>query len=343
MYHNLIHMRLLYSFLFCFVISSAWAQRVGPFIVKRSGNAPMFLEHKVMPKENWYSVGRIYMISPREIAAFNGLSIDKGLGIGQMLEVPLSRSNFSQVDNASDGGIPVVHVVKPKEGLFRLAAVYNVDINLLKKWNALKSDQVNSGFKLIIGYIKSSAPTQVETNTAEPSRQITAVAVAAPAAPVASPEEVKAVKEPEKSVSTYVAPEPSRATAVQPKPAVQSTVQPSDHDLRDHGVGHFFQVFNMQSKDGSLKKLENPSYGIFKSTSGWQDGKYYVLMNDIVPGTIVHITVAQTGKEVYAKVLAPVPAGKESEGMVMRMSNATAAALALGEATNGNLSVQWHK
>lgn len=336
-------MRLLYSFLLCLVITSAWSQKIGPFAAKRSQSGSLYVEHKVLPKENWYSVGRIYMISPREIAAFNGLSLDKGLGIGQTLEVPLTKSNFSQMDEAPDGGIPVVHLVQPKEGLFRLASVYNVDVTLLKKWNALKSDQVNSGFKLIIGYIKANSVTQTEVKAGVTTNQVASTAIPAPAAPVVSPEEVKSVKEPEKSVSTYVAQEPPRPSSTQSNPSTQFVGQSADQELKDHGVGYFFQVFNMQSKEGSLKKNEQPAYGIFKSTSGWQDGKYYILMNDVVPGTIVRISAVQTGKEIYAKVLAPVPTGKESEGLVMRISNATASALGLGEATNGNLKVEWHQ
>ena len=104
------------------------------FIVRNSGSQ-LYLEHKVAPKENWYSVGRIYFISPKEIAAFNQLSLDKGLGIGQLLKIPLKDENFSQstvIDNAEG---KVVHVVQAKEGLYKLANLYNVDKELLKKMN----------------------------------------------------------------------------------------------------------------------------------------------------------------------------------------------------------------
>ncbi len=307
-------------------------------MVKRSGSS-LFVEHKVLPKENWYSVGRIYMISPREIAAFNGLSLDKGLGIGQTLEIPLTKSNFSQLANAAEGGIPVVHIVQPKEGLFRLASLYQADVSFLKKWNALKSDQVNSGFKLIVGYIKASVPPPSEQSPSATTQQSQTTAVSSsPATPVVE----QSQKEPERPVNTIVTPEPKRQEAPLSQKPIQSVGSSTDQELKDNGVGHFFQSFNMQSKEGSLKKLEQPVYGIFKSTSGWQDGKYYVLMNDVVPGTIIRIAAAQTGKEIYAKVLAPVPAGKESEGMVLRLSNASAAALGLGEATNANLKINWH-
>jgi DNA topoisomerase VI subunit B len=66
---------------------------------------------------------------------------------------------------------------------------------------------------------------------------------------------------------------------------------------------------------------------IFKSNSGWEDGKYYCLHNAASPGTIVKITNSSTGKSVYAKVLDVMPDIKQNEGVLIRLSNAAAAEL----------------
>jgi hypothetical protein len=97
---------------------------------------------------------------------------------------------------------------------------------------------------------------------------------------------------------------------------------------------YFSTLFEQQSKEGKQQKLENSVYGVFKSTSGWQDGKYYVLMNNVVPGTVVKLVRKSTEKVVFAKVLGAVPPGKESEGLSLRVSNAAIAALGLGDAGN---------
>ncbi len=55
----------------------------------------LWLVHSVAPKENWYSIGRLYNVSPKELAPYNGLPIDKPLAIGQILKVPLNAGNFS--------------------------------------------------------------------------------------------------------------------------------------------------------------------------------------------------------------------------------------------------------
>ena len=74
-----------------------------------------------------------------------------------------------------------------------------------------------------------------------------------------------------------------------------------------------------------------------------QDGKYYMLMNDVVPGTIVKIGSSESGKTIYAKVLGAVPPGKESEGLALRLSNAAAAALGMQEGSGLSVVAVWFK
>ena len=89
--------------------------------------------------------------------------------------------------------------------------------------------------------------------------------------------------------------------------------------------GYFESEFQPESK-----KLSGQA-ATFKSTSGWQDRKYYALMNNVAVGTIVQITSPATNKTVYAKVLGQLPDMKESTGLVIRLSNAAAAEMGAGE------------
>jgi hypothetical protein len=41
----------------------------------------LFVKHTVAPKENFYSIGRLYSISPKDIAAFNSVDMANGLSI----------------------------------------------------------------------------------------------------------------------------------------------------------------------------------------------------------------------------------------------------------------------
>jgi LysM repeat protein len=105
-------MRILIFCLIVFPSQLVFAQQA-KFVARKNGN-DIFVEHKVQPKENWYSVGRMYLISPKEIAQFNGLTMSKGLGIGQSLRVPLVSNNFSQASDAGVNGTPVYHEVQSK-------------------------------------------------------------------------------------------------------------------------------------------------------------------------------------------------------------------------------------
>ena len=77
---------------------------------------------------------------------------------------------------------------------------------------------------------------------------------------------------------------------------------------------------------------EKGTAGVFKSTSGWEDGKYYCLQNNAAQGAIVKITNPATGKSIYAKVLDVMPDLKQNNNLAIRISNAAADALGAGAA-----------
>ncbi len=84
----------------------------------------------------------------------------------------------------------------------------------------------------------------------------------------------------------------------------------------------------------SLKKSiveESGTAAIFKSTSGWQDGKYYCLHNTATAGSIIKITNKANQRSVYAKVLDVIPDLKQNTGILIRLSNAAADELGAGE------------
>ena len=87
-----------------------------------SNQKGLYITHTVAPKENFYSIGRLYSISPKDIVAFNGIDMASGLSIGQKLMVPLNSTNFSQ---ATQKGIPVVYVVGENEGLLKVSQKNN--------------------------------------------------------------------------------------------------------------------------------------------------------------------------------------------------------------------------
>ncbi|MDQ2718427.1 MAG: LysM peptidoglycan-binding domain-containing protein [Bacteroidota bacterium] len=292
------------------------------------GTAPgFFLEHKVSSKESLYSIGRLYNIQPKELASYNHLQLESGLNVGQDLKIPLHKNNFSQTRTSINGEtlVPLYHIVGPKETLYRLGINYNkVSLASLKKWNHLQSDGLSEGSQMIVGYLKVDKKQSELLRVANPETEIVKEVhqerkpeVVTEKAPVVKePEPVKAEKQ-EAAVSESKESNPI-GTTVKAKGAI------------DFSGGYFKKLFDQQTE----KKppfYATGSVGIFKSTSGWQDGKYYCFNNDASPGVIVKVTNNATGKIVYAKVLDAIPDIKQNAGLSLVLSNAAAEELEAGD------------
>jgi LysM repeat protein len=303
-----------------------------PIVVE--GSSPnLYITHTVAPKENYYSIGRMYNISPKEIAPFNKLELEKGLSLNQVIKVPLT-SNFSQdgVAAADEALVPVYHIVKEKEGLYRIGTTYNkLPVETLKKWNNIPGDAVSNGTKLIVGYLKVKKDLSVLSGMAKPVTPV----VVAPAKETPRPDVVKEEKKPEpkpvvvKKEDKPVVAEPAvvkKETAPVVKKEDKPVAAAETPKAKSGSGGYFKNIFAEQAKEGGISN-ENGTAAVFKSTSGWDDGKYYCLHNAAAPGTIVKITSAATGKSVYAKVLDVMPDIKQNNGVLIRLSNAAAAEL----------------
>lgn len=315
-------MRNLLAGLFCLIVlvSTGLAQHA-PLQIEGTGGK-FSLIHAVAAKENWYSIGRLYNASPHDLASFNNMSFDKPLEIGQQINIPLTSGNFDQKQQKESGEtlIPVYHVVQDKEWAFRLSSIYNdVTVSNLEKWNKIKRNEVKQGMSLIVGFLKvktdqsafATAPPML------PDQQLPAAA-----AFTEKPKEIRVTDQPVPAATT--------ATVKSASTIPVSTLSVTSSDRQNtyasaHASGGFFGVSYMGNSNKSL----SGQAGTFKSTSGWTDGKYYALMNGVAVGTIIR--VSSNGKTVYAKVLGQLPEMKESNGLIIRISNAASAELGTGE------------
>ena len=300
--------------------------------IKGTGNN-IFVEHTVLPKESFYSIGRMFNVNPKELASFNHLKLQSGLGIGDILKIPLNKNNFVQTGKATntEALIPVYHTVESGETLYRLGVNYNkVPLASLKKWNHLQSDAVTVGTPMIVGYLKvnksqsslADGKTNVSNEVAvtspteeKPAEKATET-IAHPAPTEQEPEDVKTDK--------------PQATVSQPEPATTVTNSETTKISGSLSGGYFKNLYNQQTTEKPAVS-KTGSAGVFKSTSGWQDGKYYCFNNEAAPGTVIKVTDNATGKSVYAKVLDAIPDIKQNSGLAVIISNAAAQELGVGE------------
>jgi len=327
----------------------------------------LYLEHTVVARDNWYSVGRLYNINPKELATYNHLTFAQPLEIDQVMQVPLTAVNFSQDGKklATETLVPVIHVVQDKEWLYRISVNHNkVPIPVLEKWNHVKGDQVHSGLHLIVGYLKvkttlsalavnGKAPGAVAPGMASAGAGRKTPAGTGGTAGTGAPGGTTPVKTAGSSPGQVEGGTPARAGAGVSAPADSSAASSYGNDsgaakpvvtvtqkppvVTQHPAAPAPQFnggkFKAEFSDGG--KAVGGQAGIFKSTSGWQDGKYYALINTVPVGTIVKISDPASGKSVYAKVLGQLPDMKESAGLTIRVSDAAAAELGEREAKFG--------
>ena len=328
--------RAFYFLVILFSCFTSFAQTT-PLLVQLDRNNNPYLSHNIGPKENFYSIGRIYNVSPRVFAPYNGLELTSALSIGQQLKIPLNEVNFWQTGTRKENEtvIPVYHVVKQGELLAKISQLFNTDNASVKSWNNLKSDAVSVGSKVIIGFLKvdktlsplaaqgmnvRSEPTlvkqepKVEVKKEEPKKQ----------APVVVKKEEPVKQDPPKQ----------EVKKEEPKMEVSA--------VSYAGNGFFKDEFNQQTNNGKRVNGNSGAGSVFKSTSGWSDGKYYVLMDNIEKGTIVMIKNPSNGKAVFAKVLGGVEETSPGSGLMFRLSNAAAAQLGIS-AEKFNAEVVWGK
>ena len=284
-------------------------------LVVKNGEKGLYLEHKVAAKEGLYAIGRLYNVSPKHIAAFNKMDLNQGLEIDQLLRIPLSDTNFSQ---KSTSGTPVYYEVGPGEGLLKVSNVNNkVSLKSLRDWNDLTSDNLHADSKLIVGFLLSKemvaliANNRVKKIEAPKKQEDKPVVKTEPVATVKQ----EVVQEKKKEELPKVMP-----------PATKEETQPVFA-----ANGFFKNSFDQQVRTKPVSKNSTVTSGIFKTNSGWQDAKYYLLIDGVSPGTIIRVINPDNNKAVYAKVLGEMNGIRQNQGLDIRISNAAASALQIKE------------
>ena len=289
---------------------SAFSQKNDLWI--KNGDNGLYLEHKVVAKESFFSVGRLYNVHPRHIALYNRLDMTKGLLIDQKLRIPLTDTNFTQKGNS---GTPVYYKAAD---IISLADVSkgnnNVSVSSLKGWNNLPEDNVKKDAKLIIGFLlsKEMPSATIKTKVSEP-----------------------VVKKEEKPVVAELKAEDKQVEKTEEKPVAKVEEKPivktEQKTVIGNGFGFFKSYFDQQVRKFPVTKEETVTAGIFKTASGWQDEKYYILIDAVTPGTIIKVTNPANSKTIFAKVLGEMSGVRQNEGYNIRISNSAASVLQVSE------------
>jgi len=245
-----------------FLITALWADAQSDELIIQGQTGGLYLEHTVAAKETWYSLGRMYNVDPKVLSKSNQLTFARPLVIGQELKIPLTVVNFSQdgKKGAAESLMPVYHIVQEKEWLYRISVNHNkVPIPELEKWNHVTGDQVHAGLHMIVGYLKvKTALSALAKRGVGPGAGSSVVeggraGGGTPAVAVSGGDGSVSEK-----MDTVRSSKVEKAVVDSPKEAVSP-------------VSHFNGgKFKADFSDGG--KSVAGQAGIFKSTSGWQDG-----------------------------------------------------------------------
>lgn len=280
-------------------------------VIKGKGNA-RYIEHKIGEKESLSSLGRAYGISASQLAKFNGKSPSSQLSKGGMIKIPVKLQDIQL--NAQ--GTAVYHVVGKGENLFKIGQLYNkATVAQLRKINKLSVSTVKNGQEIIVGYLKTNIDPQP-----------------APIVKTATPEAVVAEKKQEQIQGYH---QENEAQVEVEKKTTSTIVEvkketPVVNQLQAPDEGFFTSLY-VKPDAASTQKTVSGEASTFKTISGWTDRKYYILINDIAPGTIVRIT-ASNNKSICARVLGSLPVTKGAENLLLRMSNSAASVLDMKDA-----------
>jgi hypothetical protein len=271
-----------YFSLFVFISIPIAAQQLKANVVQEVGCLPVM----VPVFENMEQLAHQWQI-PQHLLEKVNKALNGRTGESVLVNMPLTDK---LITSACEGCLPVVHQVQKGEGLYRIGLWYgNISSSVLKKMNRLRSDALQPGQEMVVGYLPDTLMAALQNGRRETFAQS---------------EEVTGLKD-----SVLIGKVPP--TMKEPERAV----------LIYEGEGVFRAEYKQGEERVDRKKMKTAT---FKSESGWEDGRFYLLSNQIRSGVVVKITNPFNGAYLYAKVVGPMPDMKQNAGLQLRLSNAAA-------------------
>jgi LysM repeat protein len=238
--------------------------------------------HTVAAKETLFSISKLYNVSIDELKAWNNLK-DYGLSLGQQLIVKKPAGAKEIVKPQEVKTVAGSHRVEEKETLFSIARKYGVTVQEIKDWNGLTANDVKMGQVLVILPSSGTSPGNAVTTT-NPVVTTPPVVVT-----TTSPNRVEEVKPP------LIKEEGKQENAYQ-----QNTIQISENVRGSDEV-----------KEGGLAEL-------IEGTDG--NRKYLALHRTAKVGAIVKVRNELNNREVFVRVVGPLPATGVNDRIVIKIS-----------------------
>lgn len=333
---------------------------IGLLISSQSFSQQSYTTHKIKAGESLSGLAKKYHTTVGDIMRLNKMNQHSQLKIGATIKIPSGKqatasaeknANNSATKSASQKAITqpavrvnpsadpaaVTHVVKKGETLYQISQRYNVPVLTIMNLNNLATADLKAGQVLIVRETLPVDPTS--TQAVKEENELRIQKATKEVANNASDKTTKkdANNNATNSVNNSVT---NSQTSTADSKAAQPTSAPQNVSSNAPAAGYFTSQFGADVEGRDLQTKSGSSM-VFKTESGWNDRKYYVLMDDVPPGSIVKVT-SDDNKTIYAKVLWSLGKMKENEGLTFRISDAAAAALGVND-SKFNLTVTYYE
>jgi len=330
-YCNFITMKKFSWFFACLFSLAATAQEK---LVIMGKPPDLYVVHTVGDGESLQTISNQFGQSVTRLSSYNGKTAASVLTKGEQIKIPVTEYNLLRVKGDEDNSAPLYHIIKKGDNLYRLSQANKVTVAKLKEWNNLKTDIVKDGQAIIVAFMVNAKVSTVKKEVATPD--VTTVETAKIKHEEITPPVKKDIVKPMPKTTDatinpppVVVPETKKVVNKPPDNVPVKKEEPSDYIPKEGDEGYFAAAYTEHGKELE-KQFHSGDAAIFKTISGWTDHKYYVLINDVAPETIVRIT-APNNKSICAKVLGPLQETKGASGLLLRMSNSAASTLGIAD------------
>lgn len=278
-------------------------------------NGKKFVIHQVDEKETLYGLSRRYGASLEEIIEHNSQA-DAGLEVGQILRIPYVERTQKAVRNGN------VHVVGSKETLFSISRLYQVTLAELKAWNNLADNAISVGQELVI---KQPNGTTTAVSAEQPvekgyhrvaagetlfsisrTYQVAVTDIKAWNQLIGSDLSVGQVL---RIAAESPAPATTRVSTTTQQPAVTPTPVPVSQET------------TVKISEGVAGSNEIKETGLAELIEGTEGNRKYLALHRTAPtGTILKIKNELNNREVFVRVVGPLPPTGVNERLVVKIS-----------------------
>lgn len=260
--------------------------------------------HKLDPKDNYYSIGRRYNVSPKLIIQYNN---NAKMSIGTIIKVPTDRPftqqaitqkapavtkpavsqpppNKQAANNGSDG-TATQYKVSAGETLYSIAKRFNTSVEDISNLNGLKSNDIHPGQILLVRSGGTAPATATQTTS-------TATTTATPLPAVRQPDTIVAKRDSTSVVSTQ-------------------------DSSNNHMNANKFGIFEKDEK----------GVATWMDDDGLDPNKKLVLHRTAPIGTVIRITNVMTNRTTFAKVVGRFTDTEQTKDVIIVMTKNVAQSL----------------